>query len=74
MFGLHPNEIAFTVLLAVLIFGPKKLPELARGMGQAIREFRQVTAEPFEERPAASSSAREAEPPVASDEGRQAPG
>ena len=74
MFGLHPNEVIFTVLLAVLIFGPKKLPELARGMGQAIREFRQVTSEPLEERSAGSSSAREAEPLVSGDEGRQAPG
>jgi TatA/E family protein of Tat protein translocase len=45
VFGLHPNEIIFTLLIALLLFGPKKLPELARGMGQAIREFRTATSE-----------------------------
>jgi sec-independent protein translocase protein TatA len=33
-------EIATILLIALLLFGPRKLPELARGLGQAIREFR----------------------------------
>ncbi|MCW5849524.1 MAG: twin-arginine translocase TatA/TatE family subunit [Anaerolineae bacterium] len=35
-----PQEILLIVIVALLIFGPKRLPELARGMGEAIREFR----------------------------------
>ena len=37
---LTPQEIILIVVVALLIFGPKRLPELARGMGEAIREFR----------------------------------
>lgn len=40
MFGLGGGEIAIVVLIVVLFFGPKKLPQLGKGIGQAIREFR----------------------------------
>ena len=35
-----PVEIAFVVFLALLLFGPKKLPELAKSVGQSWRELR----------------------------------
>ncbi len=37
MFGLSGWEIPLIVLLALLFFGGKKLPELARGFGESIR-------------------------------------
>lgn len=40
MFGLGVGEIAIVVLIVVLFFGPKKLPQLGKGLGQAIREFK----------------------------------
>jgi sec-independent protein translocase protein TatA len=41
MFGLSgPWEIALIVLVVVLLFGTKKLPELGSGMGKAISNFR----------------------------------
>lgn len=49
MFGLQPIEIIFTLVLALLLFGPKKLPEIARGLGSAIREFRESTSQVTEE-------------------------
>ena len=49
MFGLQPIEIIFTLVLALLLFGPKKLPEIARGLGNAIREFRESTSQVTEE-------------------------
>lgn len=73
MFGLHPNEVIFTVLLAVLIFGPKKLPELARGVGQAIREFRQVTSEPLAPPAVPASPKQNVEPPLSSEEDGPSP-
>ena len=38
-------EIAFIVLLALLLFGPKKLPELGRLIGKALTEYRRATSE-----------------------------
>ncbi|MBN1902617.1 twin-arginine translocase TatA/TatE family subunit [Candidatus Sumerlaeota bacterium] len=33
-------EIIVIILIALLIFGPKKIPELMRGLGKGIREFK----------------------------------
>jgi TatA/E family protein of Tat protein translocase len=38
-------EIAFIFILALLIFGPKKLPEMGRTLGRAMAEFRKATNE-----------------------------
>jgi sec-independent protein translocase protein TatA len=38
-------EIAFIFLVALLIFGPKKLPELGRTLGRGVAEFRRATDE-----------------------------
>jgi sec-independent protein translocase protein TatA len=46
MFGsLGAPEILIILFLVLLLFGARKLPEMARGMGQAIREFRRGTSE-----------------------------
>lgn len=45
MFGLGVGEIAIVVLIVVLFFGPKKLPQLGKGLGQAIREFKNAGSE-----------------------------
>lgn len=42
-------EIVLILALALILFGAKKLPELARGLGQGIREFRRSTREVTEE-------------------------
>jgi len=42
-FDVGPPEIIVLVLLIVLLFGAKKLPEIGRGMGKGIREFRDAT-------------------------------
>lgn len=39
MFGLGITEIAIILFIALIFIGPKKLPELARGLGKGIREF-----------------------------------
>lgn len=33
-------EVLIILVVVLLIFGPKKLPELAKGLGQSVREFR----------------------------------
>jgi sec-independent protein translocase protein TatA len=35
-----PQEVILVIVLALLLFGPKKLPELSRSIGESIREFR----------------------------------
>ncbi len=39
------SEILLIFLVILLLFGAKKLPEVARGMGQALREFRKAARE-----------------------------
>jgi len=39
------SELAVVFVLALLIFGPKKLPEIARGLGKAMRMFREASNE-----------------------------
>jgi sec-independent protein translocase protein TatA len=41
--GLGPPEIILIILVVVLLFGAKKLPELARGSGRALRIFKAET-------------------------------
>ncbi|MGD1842501.1 MAG: twin-arginine translocase TatA/TatE family subunit [Thermonemataceae bacterium] len=43
--GLSPGEIFVIILALVLLFGAKKIPELARGLGKGIREFKDATKE-----------------------------
>ncbi len=38
-------ELIFIFILALLIFGPKKLPELARNVGKGLQEFRRASSE-----------------------------
>ena len=39
-FGLGPMEIGIIVIVALVIFGPKKLPGLGKSMGEAIKGFK----------------------------------
>jgi sec-independent protein translocase protein TatA len=39
---LHPMHLALLALVVLLVFGPRKLPELARGVGEAMKELRQT--------------------------------
>lgn len=45
IFGMGLPEIAVILVLALLIFGPKKLPEIGRSMGKAIRGFQEASKE-----------------------------
>ena len=39
MFGLGFGELILIMLIALIFIGPKKLPELAKGLGKGIRDF-----------------------------------
>ncbi|MDD6356518.1 MAG: twin-arginine translocase TatA/TatE family subunit [Bacteroidales bacterium] len=40
------SEIIFIVLLVLLLFGGKKIPELMRGLGQGVKSFKEGMNEP----------------------------
>ncbi|AQG82206.1 Sec-independent protein translocase subunit TatA/TatB [Spirosoma montaniterrae] len=41
--GLGGQEMVFIFLALLLLFGAKKIPELARGLGKGIKEFKDAT-------------------------------
>lgn len=58
-FGMHELLLIFGVI--TLLFGGRKIPELARGMGQAVREFRKSVKETSEEIKAIEEGVKEEE-------------
>lgn len=44
MFGIGTTELFIILLIVIVFIGPKKLPELARGLAKGMREFRRATS------------------------------
>lgn len=49
MFGLGWPEISIIAIVAILIFGPKKIPELGGALGKTLRGFKEELDNPTEE-------------------------
>lgn len=47
--GIGPGSIALIGVVALIIFGPKKLPELGRAAGQTLKEFKSATNDIMED-------------------------
>ncbi len=66
----HAPELIIVLIIALVIFGPKKLPDLGKGLGQGIKEFRRATngegEEEKKEAEATATSASTATPAVTS--------
>ncbi len=45
MFGLQPLHLVIILIVALLIFGPSRLPELGKALGRTLREFQSATKE-----------------------------
>ncbi|MGQ9559298.1 MAG: Sec-independent protein translocase subunit TatA/TatB [Candidatus Oleimicrobiaceae bacterium] len=43
--AIGPWELAVIMFAILILFGPKRLPELARGLGKAVQEFRKAAEE-----------------------------
>ncbi len=48
MFGLGMPELIVILVIVVVLFGASRLPEIGKGIGQAIRNFKKATNEPDE--------------------------
>lgn len=45
MFGIGMQELLLILAIALIVLGPKKLPEIARALGRGLSEFRRATSE-----------------------------
>jgi sec-independent protein translocase protein TatA len=48
MFGLGMQELIVILIIVLVLFGATRLPEIGKGIGQAIRNFKKATSEPDE--------------------------
>ncbi len=51
MFGIGWSEILVILVIALLVLGPTKLPDIAKGLGKGLREFRRAMSSLDEEPP-----------------------
>jgi sec-independent protein translocase protein TatA len=78
MGSLGPFEIILIFLVILLIFGAKRIPEIARGLGKGIREFKDATSEisrelTVDDKPNRIQSPRQGEPMARPQQQYQAP-
>ncbi|MCD6214992.1 MAG: twin-arginine translocase subunit TatB, partial [Candidatus Desulfofervidus sp.] len=45
MFGIGMQELLIILVIALIVLGPKRLPEIARALGKGMREFRKASQE-----------------------------
>lgn len=63
----QPMHLLMIAGIALLVFGPKKLPELGKGLGESIRGFKSAMAVKEEEKPASPTADAIAPHPPAAD-------
>lgn len=49
MFGLGVQELIIIFLIIMVLFGAKKLPEMGKGLGRGIREFKRASEQALED-------------------------
>lgn len=49
MFGLNTGELIVILIIALIVFGPQKLPQIGGAIGKSIREFKKSLNAPDEE-------------------------
>src|SRR2546429_9251493 len=59
-----PGHIILVLIGALLIFGPKRLPDIGKSLGKGIREFKGALSHIADDEPATSSTPAPAPPPA----------
>jgi sec-independent protein translocase protein TatA len=57
-------ELAIVLIIALVVFGPKRLPELGKSLGKGIREFRGSVSGESHDEPAQPEAIEPPKPPV----------
>lgn len=60
MFNIGPTELLLILALALIILGPRRLPELARALGKGLAEFKRATHD-FHDEPGDDASQKQAD-------------
>jgi sec-independent protein translocase protein TatA len=68
--NLGSTEILLIVLVILLLFGPSQIPKMARGFGQAIREFKKAQREISDELEREPPAQSPAQPPKGNSENK----
>ncbi len=78
MFGIGVPELLVILVVALIVLGPKRLPDVAKALGRGLAEFRKATADRPDELPNAQTmierEARDAERPARQRSAAKAPG
>jgi sec-independent protein translocase protein TatA len=61
VFGLGPTELVVILIILLVLFGGAKLPGLAKGLGQSIKEFKKASRE-LEEEESKPAETKKSEP------------
>lgn len=64
VFGLGPTELIVILIILLVLFGGSKLPSLAKGLGQSVKEFKkaQKDAESEDDHPKSTTTVAASEP------------
>lgn len=73
VFGIGAPELVLILVVALLVFGPKRLPELARTLGRGVAEFRRTSNELRRSMDEAADAARIEPPELEAARGRPGP-
>lgn len=63
-----PLELAIVLIIALVVFGPKRLPELGRSLGRGIREFRGSVSGDSQDEPEPPEAIESPQPPAPPEE------
>ena len=66
-FGIGVTELVILLVVLLIIFGPKRLPEMGRSLGKGMREFKDsISGKDDDDEPCTTASPRSSRPPTSS--------